>query len=185
MNGLGSTYHVLSVSRHVNTECRAGEVDRTDQFHVAVEDHYFRPVMELGSPRSESQHCAVVVRSRANGRALKRASAGHGVGADQLGGSHIEQEDLAREPVVRVIAGKRTCGGAVARDYGRPAEPATRTTEVNHSLVSGAVVLVNVQDEAVDEVAVRVQRCRHRRRQTRSHRRRSGKRCYRRQNRRH
>jgi hypothetical protein len=114
VNGLGAAYHVLSVARHVNTEHRARELDRTDKFDVAIEDHYFRPVVKLGAPRSESHDRAVVIRFRANGRALKRAIAGHGVGTDHLGTSDIEQEDLTREPVVREIPSKRTYGGAVA-----------------------------------------------------------------------
>lgn len=151
MNELGATYHVLSVSRHVNTECRAGEIDLTNQLHAAVEDHYLRPVMELGTPGSESHHCAVVVGFGANGRALIHAGAGHRVGTDHLGAGNVEQNDLAREPVIRIIPGKRTHGRAVVRDYGRPAEPAIRKTEVNHSLVGGAVKLVDVEVEAVDD----------------------------------
>ena len=151
MDGLGAAYHVLPINRHVNTERRAGELDRTDQVHITIEDHYFRPIMELGTPRSESHDRAVVVRLRANGSALILAGAGHGVGTDHLGAGDIEQENLACKPVVRVIAGKRTYGGAVARNYGRPAEPVTRTTKVNHSLVSRAVILVNVKVEAAGD----------------------------------
>jgi hypothetical protein len=54
VNGLGTAYDVLPVNRHINTKRRAGKVDRTDQFHVAIENHYPRPIMEFGSPRSES-----------------------------------------------------------------------------------------------------------------------------------
>jgi hypothetical protein len=89
----------LSVSRNVNAESRAGEVDLADQVHVAIEHHYFRPIMELGTPGSERHHCAVVIRLRANRRALKRAGSRYGVGTDHLGTGDIEQEDLAREPV--------------------------------------------------------------------------------------
>ena len=95
MDGFGAAYHVLSVSRHVNTERRAREIDRTDQIDITIENHYFRPVMELGTPRSESHHCAVVVRLRANGRALKLASARHWVRTDHLRACHIEQEHFA------------------------------------------------------------------------------------------
>jgi hypothetical protein len=150
VDGLGAACHVLSVSRNVNTESRAREVDLTDQVHVAIEDHYFRPIMELGSPRSESHHCAAVVGFRADGCALKRASARHGIGTDHLGTGNIEQDDLARKPVCKIRA-KRTHGGTVARDDGRPTEPATCLTEVNHSLVRGAVKLVNVKVEAASD----------------------------------
>jgi hypothetical protein len=37
VNGLGTAYDVLPVNRHINTKRRAGKVDRTDQFHVAIE----------------------------------------------------------------------------------------------------------------------------------------------------
>ena len=150
MNGLCAACHVLSVSRHVNTESRAGEVDLANQVHVAIEDHYLRPVMELGAPGSESHHCAVVVGFRANRCALKRTSPRHGIGTDHLRTGDIEQEDLTREPV-REIPGKRTHGGAVARDDGRPAEPVIGLTEVNHSLVRGTVKLVNIQVEAISD----------------------------------
>ena len=105
MNGLGAAYHVLSVSRHVNTERGAGKVDRSDQIHVAIENHYLRPVMELCAPRSESHDCPVIVRFGADRRPLKRASAGHRIGTEHLGTGHIEQDDLAREPI-REIRGK-------------------------------------------------------------------------------
>ena len=82
MNGLGAACYVLPVSRNVNTESRAGKIDLTNQLHVAIEDHDLRPVVELGAPGSESHDRAVVVRFRANRRALKRASAGHGIGTD-------------------------------------------------------------------------------------------------------
>jgi hypothetical protein len=113
MNGLGAACHILSVGRHVNTERRAREIDLTNQVHVAIEDHYFRPVMELRAPRSESHYRAVVIGFRANGCALKLASAGHGVGTDHLSAGDIEQDNLTREPV-REIRAKRTNGGAVA-----------------------------------------------------------------------
>ena len=61
--------------------------------------------MELGTPGSESRHCSIVIRLRANRSALKRTSAGHGVGTDHLGTGDIEQKDLAREPVGE-ISGK-------------------------------------------------------------------------------
>jgi hypothetical protein len=107
--------------------------------------------MELRTPRSESHHRAVVIGFRANGSALILAGAGHGVGTDQLSAGNIEQVHLTCEPVIRVIAGKRTYGGTVARNYGRPAKPATRTSEMNHSLVGGAVKLVNVEVKAASD----------------------------------
>ena len=113
MNVLGAADHVLSVSRHIDTERRAGEVDLTNQFHAAIEHHYLRPVMELRTPRRESHDRTIVVRFRTHGRALKRACAGHGMGTDHLGTGDIEQDDVAREPV-RVIHAKRTHGGPVA-----------------------------------------------------------------------
>ena len=113
MDGFGAAYHVLSVDRYVNSERRAWELDRADQVHIAIEDHHFRPIMELGSPGSESHYRAVVVRFRANGSALILAGAGDWVGTDHLGAGDIEQEDLAREPV-REIAGKRAYGRTVA-----------------------------------------------------------------------
>ena len=143
MNGLGAACYVLPVCRYVNTERRAGEIDRTDQVYITIEDHYFRPVMELGPPGSESHHCAVIVRFRANGRSLILAGAGNGVGTDHLRTRDIEQDDFAREPV-RIIHGKRTDGGAVARDDGRPAEPVIGLTEVNHSLVRGPIKLIDI-----------------------------------------
>jgi hypothetical protein len=147
----------LSVSRNVNTESRAREVDLTDQVHVVIEHHYFRPIMELRTPGSESHHCAVVVRFRANGCALKRTSAGHGVGTDHLGTGDIEQEDLAREPV-REIPGKGTYGGAVSRNYGSPAEPIIGLTEVNHSLVGGPIKFVDIEVEPIGNKHVSVAR---------------------------
>ena len=107
--------------------------------------------MELGSPGRESHDRAVVIRFRASGGALKRATAGHGVGTDHLGTGDIEQEHFACQPVVREISGKRTYSGAVARDYGRPPKPVTRKTEVNHALIGGAVILVNVEVEAAGD----------------------------------
>ena len=157
MDGLGAAYHVLSVSRHVNTERRAWELDRTDQVHIAIEDHYFRPIMELGAPRSESHHCAVVVGFRANGSALILTGAGHRIGTDHLGAGDIEQEDLPREPV-REIPRKRTHGGAVARDYGRPTEPVISLSEVNHSLVGGPIKLVNIEGEAISNKHIPITR---------------------------
>jgi hypothetical protein len=142
VNGLGTAYHVLPVSRHINAKRRTGKVDLTDQFDAAIKNHYLRPVMEFGSPRSESHHSAVVVRFRADGRTLKRAGARHRVGTDHLRTGDIEQEHLAREPVVREIPGKRTYGRAVSRDYGRPAEPIIGLTEANDSLISATVKLV-------------------------------------------
>src|SRR5438093_9342081 len=113
MNVFGAAYHVLTVSRYVNAECRAGEVDLTNQLHVAIKDHDLRPVMELCAPRSKSHDCAVIVGFGTNGRALKRASARDGIGTEHLGTGHIEQHDLAGQPV-RKIRAKRTHGGAVA-----------------------------------------------------------------------
>ena len=107
--------------------------------------------MELGTPRSESHHCAVVVRFGANGSALILTGAGNGVGTDHLRACHIEQENLACKPVVRIIPGKRAYGGTVARDYRRSAEPAARTSEMNHSLVGGAIILVDVEVEAAGD----------------------------------
>ena len=144
-------------ARHVDTESRAREVDRTDQVHVAIEHHYFRPIMELRTPRSKSHHCAVVVGFRANRCALKRTSAGHGVGTDHLGTGDIEQEDLAREPV-REIPGKGTYCGAVSRNYGSPAEPVIGLTEVNHSLVGGPIKLVNIEVEPIGDKHVPIAR---------------------------
>jgi len=69
--------------------------------------------MELRAPRSESHHCAVVVRFRTNGRAIEGARARHGIGTNHLSTGDIEQDDVAREPV-RVIHAKRAYGGAVA-----------------------------------------------------------------------
>jgi len=158
VDGFGAAYHVLPVSRHINTKRRAWELDRTDQVHITIEDHYFRPVMELGTPRSESHHSAVVVGFRANWGALERATAGHWVGTDHLGVGDVEQENLAREPVDREIPGKRSYRGAVSRDYGRPAEPVIRLTEVNHSLVSRAIIHVNIKTEAISNKHVPIAR---------------------------
>jgi len=114
--------------------------------------------MKLRTPGSESHHRAVVIRFRANGCALIHASAGHRVGTDHLGTGDIEQEHFACQPVVREISGERTHSGAVARDYGRPAEPVIRLTEVNHSLVGGAVKLLNIEVEAVGNKHVPIAR---------------------------
>jgi hypothetical protein len=64
-----------------------------------------------------------------------------------LGAGDIEQENLACKPVVRVIPGKRAYGGAVARNDRRPAEPVTGASKVNHSLVSRAAKLVNIESK--------------------------------------
>jgi len=112
MNVFGAAYHVLTVSRYVNAECRAGEVDLTNQLHVAIKDHDLRPVMELCAPRSKSHDRAVVVGFGAHGRALKRTRARDGIGTEHLGTIHIEQHNLAGEPV-REICAKRTYRGAV------------------------------------------------------------------------
>ena len=113
--------------------------------------------MELGTPGSESHHCAVIIRLRPNRRALKRAGARYGVGTDHLGTGDIEQEDLAREPV-REIPGKRTYGGAVSRNYGRPAEPVIGLTEVNHWLVGVTVKLVDIEIKPIGNKHVSIAR---------------------------
>ena len=113
--------------------------------------------MELGTPRSESHHCAVVVRLRANGSALILARARDGIGTDHLRAVDIEQEDLAREPVGE-IPRKRTYRGTISRYDGRSAEPATRTSEVDHSLIGGPVKLVDIEVETVSDKHVPVAR---------------------------
>ena len=113
--------------------------------------------MELRTPGSESHHCTVVVRFRANRCALKRTSAGHRVGTDHLGTVDIKQKDRAREPVCE-IPGKGTYGGAISRNYGSPAEPVIGLTEVNHRLVGVTVKLVDIEVEPVGNKHVSIAR---------------------------
>jgi len=157
VDGFGAAYHVLSVSRHINAECRAGEINLTNQLHAAIENHDLWPIVELRAPRSESHYRAIVIGFRANRCALKRARAGHGIGTDHLGTGDIEQENLTREPI-REIPSERTHGGAVSRNYGRPAEPVIGLTEVNHSLVRGTVKLVNIEIEPISDKHVSIAR---------------------------